>query len=128
MKKNEALDVVKTWLSALNNRDHEGVIQASDTNIESVGPRGSGYGHQLLRDWLTHASLSLESLRTFARDNQVVVAQHAVWHSERGEIIGGATVASYFRVKGDCVAQYARYDSLDEALQVAELNDTDEIK
>lgn len=73
--------------------------------------------------------MSLESLRTFARDDQVVVAQHAVWRSvETGEVIGEADVASQFRVKEGRVTQYARYDSLDEALEAARLNDADEIK
>lgn len=129
MKKHNTLAVVQTWLKAVNNRDDEDVIRSSDPNIEIVGPRGSGYGRQLLREWLNHAQVSLESLRTFARDDQVVVAQHAVWRSvETGEVIGEADVASQFRVKGGRVAQYARYDSLDEALEAARLNDADEIR
>jgi hypothetical protein len=128
LKKHDTLDVVQTWLNAVNNRDNEGVIRSSDSDIEIGGPRGSGYGHQLLQDWLNHAHVSLESLRTFARDDQVVVAQHAVWRSvETGEVIGEADVASQFRVKGGRVTQYARYDSLDEALEAARLNYVDEI-
>jgi hypothetical protein len=129
MKKQAALDVVQTWLNALNNRNDEDVIRSSDPDIEIVGPRGSGFGHQLLQDWLNQAHMSLESLCTFARDDRVVVAQHAVWRSvESGDVIGEADVASQFRVKGGRVTQYARYDSLDEALEAARLNDADEIR
>jgi hypothetical protein len=129
MKKHNTLAVVQTWLKALNNRNDEGVIQSSDPDIEIVGPRGSGYGRQLLQDWLNQAHVSLESLRTFARDDRVVVVQHVVWHAvETGDVIGEADVASQFRVKEGRVAQYARYDSLDKALEAARLNEADEIR
>jgi antitoxin (DNA-binding transcriptional repressor) of toxin-antitoxin stability system len=122
-----SLDVVRAWLNAVNSRDYELVIERSDPDIEIVGPRGSGYGHQLLRDWLDHARLSLETLRAFARGDTVVVAQRGIWRSvETGEVIGEADVASLFRVEGGRVAQYARYDSLAEALKQAGLDYADE--
>ena len=129
MKRPNALTVVQTWLAAVNQRDDEAVLQASDPNIEIVGPRGSGFGHQLLQDWLHHAHVTLASLRTFACEDQVVVLQHAVWHSiETGDVMGEANVASQFRVEGGRVVQYARFSDLDEALQAAQLDFADEIE
>jgi hypothetical protein len=104
------------------------LLELSDPNIEVVGPRGSGYGHQLLRDWLARAGLTLETLRYFGRENVVVIAQHAVWRSpETGEVLGEADIASRLRVQDQRVVQYARHDSLDEALLEVGLNDSDEI-
>lgn len=123
-----SVEVVQAWIKAVNRRDEAEVIRLSDPNIEIVGPRGSGYGHPLLREWLNRAHISLETLRTFARDDRAVVFQHGVWRSlETGEVIGEAEMASQFRVKEGRIAQYARYDHLDEALTAARLNDGDEL-
>jgi hypothetical protein len=124
----EPLDVVHAWLDAVNSRDYDGVMRVSDAYIEIVGPRGSGYGHPVLREWLDHARVTLESSRTFVRGGAVVIAQHGTWRStENNEIIGEADVASSFLVEQRRIVRYARYDSLDEALQKAGLDYSDEI-
>jgi hypothetical protein len=123
----EPLEVVHAWLDAVNSRDYDGVMGVSDADIEIVGPRGSGYGHSLLRGWLDHARVTLESLRTFVRDNVVVIYQHGTWRSPDSDaIIGEADVASLFLVEEGRVVRYARYDSLDEALQVGGMEYSDE--
>jgi hypothetical protein len=120
--------VVAGWQEAVNRQDVEGLLALSDPNIEVIGPRGPGYGHQLLRDWLGRAGLTLTTLRAFARGQSVVLAQHGVWRSvETGDLVGEQDVASRFRVEGGRVAQFARYDSLGEALATAELTDADEV-
>jgi hypothetical protein len=126
---NDSLDVVHAWLAAVNSRDYDGVMNTSDENIEIVGPRGSGYGHELLREWLDHSRVTLESLRIFVRGDAVVIAQHGIWRStENNEIIGEADVASSFLVEQGRVVRYARYDDLDEALQKAGVEYGDEVR
>jgi hypothetical protein len=123
------LAVVQAWQEAANSRDIDQLVELSDPNIEIIGPRGSGYGHQLLRDWLSRAGLSLETRRFFARENMIVAVQHGVWRSlETGEITSEAEVASCFRVEGQRVVQLARYDSLDLALEKVGLSYSDEIQ
>src|SRR5262245_29150439 len=123
-----SVSIVQAWQEAVNTQDIERLLELSDPNIEVIGPRGSGYGHSLLRDWLARAGLSFTTLRIFARGHTVVVAQHGVWRSvETGEAIGESDLASRFRVENQRVTQFARYDNLDTALKEAELNDSDEI-
>lgn len=122
------MGVVLAWQAAVNRQDAKRLVELSNPNIEIVGPRGSGYGHELLQEWLARAGLSLEAQRVFARGKVVVVAQHAVWRNvETGDIVGEADIASRFLVDGQQVAQFARYDSLDVALAEAGLNTSDEI-
>jgi hypothetical protein len=72
--------------------------------------------------------LHLTTLRAFVCDNVVVVAQHGVWRSvETGEVTGERDVASRFRVDGQRIIQFARYDNLDVALDEAGLHYWDEI-
>jgi hypothetical protein len=118
--------IAQVWQDAASNQDVDRLLDLSDPQIEIVGPRGSGCGHQLLRDWVARAGLSLTTLRVFARGNAVVIAQHGVWRSgETGEIAGEADVASHFRVDDGRVVRVARFDSLDAALAEAELSEAD---
>jgi len=121
------LEVVQEWLRAANRQDVERLLALSDPDIEVVGPRGSGFGLRLLRDWLRRAGLTLQTRRTFARGDVVVLAQHGVWRSPDTGTVGEAEVASRFRVSGGRVVQFARHDDLAVALQEAALTESDEV-
>lgn len=120
--------IALAWQDAANRGDVDRLLELSAPEIEVVGPRGSGYGHQLLRDWLARAGLRLETIRVFAGGNTVVVAQHGVWRSvDTGEVKGERSVASSFRVEGRRVARIERYDSLDAALDGAGISYSDRV-
>jgi hypothetical protein len=128
MPSTDAVAVVRAWQEAVNRQDAEGLLALSAPDIEVAGPRGAGYGHQLLRDWLTRAGLRLITERIFARGEVVVVAQQGVWQAGAASAAPGARpLASRFRVTGGRVAQFARYDDLATALAAAGLGDADEV-
>ena len=128
MQPEQALAVVRAWLEAVNCQDADRLVALSDPDIEILGPRGTGRGHRLLCDWLCRAGLTLETRRTFVKGSVVVVAQHGAWRSpESGEVTGEADVASLFRVAGQRVVQFARYDTLDQALRAAGLHPQEEV-
>lgn len=119
--------IVLRWQEAVNQRDEERLVALSDPYIEIVGPRGSAFGHDIVREWLNRAGLRMTAYRLFVRGDRVVVAQHALWHSiATGETIGQAEIASYIRVANQKVLYFARCDHLDEALQAAGLSSADE--
>jgi len=119
----DPLTIVQAWQEAANAQNVERLLELSDPNIEVVGPRGSGFGHQLLRDWIARAGLSLKTLRAFVHEDTVVVEQHGVWHSlDTGEVTSEKTLASVFRVDDQHVMRFARYDSLNAALEAAGLD------
>src|SRR3954465_4577561 len=121
-------DVVDSWIDAANRQDVETLLALSDPDIESVGPRASARGHQVLRDWLARAGAALQTRRTFARGSTVVLAQRVVWRAPgSGEVVGEADVASAFLVDGERVARYARHDELAVALKEAGLDESDEV-
>jgi hypothetical protein len=128
MPNTSPIALVQGWQDAVNRQDSTRLVELSAPDIEVVGPRGSGHGYQLLQEWLERAGLHLTTLRAFARDNVVVVAQHGVWQSsETGEITGERDLASRFLIHGQHVVQFARYDNLDVALEEAGLQLSDEI-
>jgi hypothetical protein len=120
--------LVRAWQGAANRQDSDRLVELSAPEIEIVGPRGSARGHQVLRDWLGRAGLTLTTHRVFARSTIVVAAQHGVWRSaETGEVIGEADLATCFQVDGQHIARVARYDDLAAALAAAGLDDGDEM-
>lgn len=128
MQQADAVAVVQAWQEAANQQDGDRLVELSDPNVEIVGPRGSGFGAQLLREWLGRAGLTLETQRIFVRDQVVVVAQHGVWRSvETGDVQGEADLASRFRVVDGRVVQFARHDQLEQALEAAGLDPADEL-
>lgn len=127
MQQPNPLAVVRAWQEAANRQDAERLVELSTPDVEVVGPRGSGHGHQLLRDWLGRAGLTLETRRAFTRGDAVVLAQHGVWRSAAtGAVADERAVASRFRVRDGRVAQVARYDDLGAALRDAGLEESDE--
>ncbi len=123
------VEAVLKWHEALNDRDMERLISLSDPEIEVGGPRGSGRGTQLLREWVERANIRLEARRVFHRSETVVVEQEAEWRSaETGEVSGSQIAVSTFAVRNGLVASVLRYDSLADALRVADLDGSGETK
>lgn len=122
-----AIELVRQWQESANQQNVSILLNLSDPHIEIVGPRGSAHGHQVLSEWVQRAGAHFTTLRVFARDDRVAVAQHAEWRSpETGEVTGEADVASSFRVEEQRVMRVARFDSLDQALHDAGLTIADE--
>ena len=121
--------IVQTWQEAANAQDIDRLLALSDPHIEIVGPRGSGFGHQLLRDWMARAGLALKTLRVFAQADTVVVEQQGIWRAlDTGEVTGEKTLASFFQVDDQRVVKFARYDSLSAALEAAGFDETKEAR
>jgi hypothetical protein len=123
-----ALQTIFLWLEAINAKDCVRALALSDVSIEVGGPRGSGYGHELVREWLDRAGIHLETLRVFQRDEVAVIEQRATWDSPSGERIGVRSIGTLFQIRGEKVVRAIRYDSLDDALRAARLGADDEIE
>ena len=122
-----ALSIVQAWQDAVNRQDIDRLLDISAPDIAIIGPQGVGSGHQLLRDWLARAGLTLTTTRIFQRGDTIVLAQHGTWHAgTSGSVIGEAEVASRFRVRDQQVIEFERYDDLATALNAARLTSTDE--
>jgi hypothetical protein len=73
---------VQAWQAAANDQDIDRLLALSAADIAIIGPRGRGSGHQILRDWIARAGLTLTTYRIFQRRDTVVLAQHARWQSD----------------------------------------------
>jgi ketosteroid isomerase-like protein len=119
--------IVQAWQDAANSQDIDRLLELSAPDIAIVGPRGQGHGHQLLREWLGRAGLTLTTQRIFHRGDTIVLAQHGQWQSAGTDgRVSEAQLASRFRVGDGRVLEFERYDNLANALMAAQLSDADE--
>src|SRR5260370_29321329 len=93
---NSAIDTVLAWHAALNQADIERLLSLSTEDVEVGGPRGSGRGADLLRDWVARAGVHLEARRVFGRDEVVVVDHAARWRSAAGPLTDPQGASSVF--------------------------------
>lgn len=122
------LAVVESWQSAVNEKDLEQLAALSASGIEIVGPRGSGFGHELLRQWVARAGFSAEVLRWFCgAQGTVVVEQRGRWFLPDAIAASEHIVASAFTVRHGRVVRFQRFDALSEALAASALTDDDEV-
>jgi len=120
--------IVKDWHEALNGGDPDRLVELSHPDVEVGGPRGSGHGTRLLREWVDRAYIRFEPRHFFHRAETVVVEEEAEWRSaETGEVTGSQTVGSVFVVRDGRVARVMRYEDLAGALQVANIDGSHEV-
>jgi SnoaL-like protein len=122
------LAVVESWQAAVNARDLDQLAALSAHDVEIVGPRGSGRGHELLRQWIARAGYSAEPLRWFCGPKGVVVVeQRGRWSVPNTLTTSERIVASTFTVRAGRVVRFERFDALPDALAAAALTDDDEV-
>ncbi len=127
----DAIATVHAWHAALNAGDVERLLALSSDDVEVGGPRGSGRGAQVLREWFGRAAVQMEVSQTFHRndrDDTVVVEQRATWQIPGTETADSPhTVASVFVVKDGRVASVIRHADLASALAAGGLTYADKV-
>lgn len=120
------IQTVLAWHEALNSGNIERLVELSHPDVEVGGPRGTGHGAQILREWVDRANIHLEPGRIFHEADTMVVEQAAEWTST--ESSSRQTVASVFSVHDGLVTSVVRYPGLAEAMRAADLDETQEIR
>ena len=121
--------VVGDWHAALNAGDADRLVALSHPDVEVGGPRGTGHGAELLREWVARAGIRIEQRRTFHRAETVVVEGEARWRdAETGQTTGDQTVGSVFVVQDGLVSRVVRYPDLASALLAVGLDESYEAR
>jgi hypothetical protein len=134
------LEVVESWHSAVNTHNLEQLCELASRDVEVVGPRGAGRGHDELKRWFRRGGLTAEPLRYFCGSRgQVVVEQRGRWFSPEAVTVEDSgrwfipdttserVVATAFSVLAGRVVRYQRFERLRDALAATKLSDDDEV-
>ncbi len=120
---------VRAWYKALNDGEVDRLVELSHPEVEVGGPRGTGRGAQLLREWVDRANVHLEPRRIFHHADTVVVEQWAEWRStDTGRVIDSQFAGSVFVVRDGRVTRVVRYPNLADALDATDLDESHENK
>ncbi len=128
MTSSNPIDIVKAFHAHLANGDTDAVVALADDAVEVGGPRGTGSGVDLLREWVGRANVTMTPKRWFAKDELVIVEQDAIWlDRNNGEEIGRQEVITTFRIENNKLAGIYRHDDLAASLTLAGLDAGDEV-
>lgn len=121
-----SIAIVRAWQAAASDQHIDRLLELSAPDIVIIGPRGRGAGHQLLREWIARAGLTLSTQRIFQRGDTVVLAQYGTWQSSAtGGVPSEADLVSRFRVRDEQVIEFERYEDLASALTAAGMSEAD---
>lgn len=120
---NNVIETADIWVDKVNAQDVEGVLKVSDPNIELVGPRGAGFGHDLLVQWMGDTGVKLHTITRYANGHCVVYEQEAVWENQDGHVI----VYTFMEVKENKVLRLERFDNIDDAFSTSGLNEENKV-
>jgi hypothetical protein len=115
-----AVETVAAWHTAVNAGDVEGVVACCHPEVEVLGPRGTGRGHDLMRGWLQRSGIRLEPQHELAESEpagRVVVEERAEWTADNvpfGAPSEPVTTWCVFTVADGCVTGVARYEAAED--------------
>ena len=134
------LEVVESWHSAVRMQNVDQLCMLASRDVEVIGPRGSGRGHAVVRQWFQRGGFNAEPLRYFVGTRgHVVVEQRGRWFTPERVTIEDSgcwvlpdttserIVASAFSVLAGRVVRYHRFGALRDALVATSLSDDDEV-
>lgn len=111
----DPLSVVRAWQAAVTAGDLDAALSLSAPDVLVGGPRGSGRGHQLVRDWVARTGIALEEVALYPANGCIIAEQRATWNLPDGSA-STRVIGTVFRVVNGLVASVVRYDSVDDAL------------
>jgi SnoaL-like domain len=122
------IETVLAWHAALNASDLDGLLGLSTEDVEVGGPRGSGRGGHLLRDWVARAGMRMQPGRLYQRDSAIVVEENAQWQTPDGQLTEPQGAACVFGIRNGRVASIVRHPDIASALEAAGLDTSDEAR
>jgi hypothetical protein len=104
--------VLYRWHDAVNAGDIDRVLRECAPDVTMSGPRGTGSGHDHVREWLQRSGMRLTPLEELVeRNGRFVVHERAQWTTEEDE---PRETYCVFVVDDDKIRSIARYDDPSE--------------
>ena len=123
---------IERWHDAVNTGDAAGAGALCTADVEVGGPRGSGYGRELVVEWVGHAGIRIRPVRWFCGtapdgSSAAVVEQDAQWPDGSGGLTDAVRVATAFRLHDGVITSVVRHGDVGAALAGTGLTAGDEV-
>lgn len=120
------LDTIDRWHAAVNAGDARAAGELCTADVEVGGPRGSGFGRELVVEWVGYAGISLRPTRWFCGAGGAVVEQDARWTDVDG-LTEPTRLATAFRMRDGRISGVLRHPDTADALARLGLGPADEV-
>ena len=117
------LETIDRWHAAVNAGDADAAGALCTDGVEVGGPRGSGFGRELVVEWVGHAGIRLDPVRWFCGSGCAVVEQDARWAADDGP----TRLATAFRLHDGRISAVLRHPDTADALARLGLGAADEV-
>lgn len=124
----QQLDIIERWHVAVNGGDAQAAAALCTARVEVGGPSGSGFGRDLVVEWVGHAGIQLAPVRWFCGAQGAVVEQDARWVDGEHRLTAPTRLATAFRMEGGRISSVLRRPDADSALALLGLGPADEVR
>ena len=116
----EATQVVRAWIDAVNAADMESADSLVADTVSITGPRGSTTGREAVSGWVRHTQIRMTVVETRIDGDRVIAEAAATWlvdGSQTGERTLPVTIFMAFRLRDGRIVTIQQLHSLDETVQ-----------
>jgi hypothetical protein len=119
MKNQLTLIVAAKWQQFMNSRNIEEMLKLMDEQIEFVGRNESGYGLQEFTDWINRTGLTLTTLNSCVKEENLLIKHLAKWQGNERCLIEEENFYTVVKMNNGKIVYIGRFDNLEDAEEIS---------
>lgn len=119
MKNQLTLIVAAKWQQFMNSRNIEEMLKLMDQQIEFVGGNESGYGHQEFTAWISRTGLTLTTINSYVKEENLLINHLAKWKGSDGCLNKEENFYTVIKMNNGKIVYIGRFDNLLDAEEIS---------
>ena len=119
MKNQLTLIVAAKWQQFMNTRNIEVMLKLMDQQIEFVGGNALGYGHQEFTDWINKTGLTLTTINSYVKEENLLIKHLAKWQGNDGCLNREENFYTVIKMNNEKIVYIGRFDNLQDAEEIS---------
>lgn len=119
MKNQLTLIVAAKWQQFMNSRNIEEMLKLMDQQMEFVGGNESGYGHQKFTDWINRTGLTLTTINSYVKEENLLIKHLAKWQGNDGCLNEEENFYTVIKMNNGKIVYIGRFDNLRDAEEIS---------
>jgi len=119
MKNQLTLIVAAKWQQFMNSRNIEEMLKLMDQQIEFVGGNESGYGHQEFTNWINRTGLTLTTINSNVKEENLLIKHLAKWQVNDGCLNEEENFYTVIKMNNGKIVYIGKFDNLRDAEEIS---------
>jgi len=119
MKNQLTLIVAAKWQQFMNSRNIEEMLKLMDEQIEFVGGNELGYGHQAFTDWISRTGLTLTTINSYVKEENLLIKHLAKWQGSDRCLNKEENFYTVIKMNNGKIVYIGRFNSLRDAEEIS---------